>query len=85
MSGEGKLTGGGQREETEQCLRTLTDVNSVRMLVREQVFFNKIKQICFSNRNYGTLRILFFFFFLSLSRPRQIIVSSSIRLKNGNR
>lgn len=83
MSGEGKLTGGGQREETEQCLRTLTDVNSVRMLVREQVFFNKIKQIYFSNRNYGTLRILFFF--LSLSRPRQIIVSSSIRLKNGNR
>ena len=63
MSGEGKLTGGGQREETEQCLRTLTDVNSVRMLVREQVFFNKIKQLCFSNRNYGTLRILFFFFF----------------------
>lgn len=83
MSGEGKLTGGGQREETEQCLRTLTDVNSVRMLVREQVFFNKIKQIYFSNRNYGTLRILFFF--LSLSRPRQIIVSTSIRLKNGNR
>lgn len=28
MSGEGKLTGGGQREETERCLRTLTDVNS---------------------------------------------------------
>lgn len=60
MSGEGKLTGGGQREETERCLRTLTDVNSVRMLVREQVFFNKIKRLFFSNRDYGTLRILFF-------------------------
>lgn len=78
MSGEGKLTGGGQREETERCLRTLTDVNSVRMLVREQVFFNKIKQLFFSNSNYGTLRILFF-------RKLSLALLSVIRLMYGNR